>query len=398
MTIPVGDAVALTRQLVRIDSRNPRLAADGPGEGACAAALAEVLTAWGFDSVALQTVEGTRANVIARAGPRSVAPLVMNGHLDVVGVDQMVHAPFDPALRDGRLYGRGACDMKAGVAAMCAAVARAAQADRLAREVWIAAVADEEWQSAGTAALLGAWRSGAAGVPCPAVWPVAAVVTEPTSLAICPAHKGFEWFRVTFVGRAAHGSRHDIGVDAIRQAGLLLAVLHELESDVLPRRTHPLLGRPSLHAAEIAGGSGLSTYPDRCVLTIERRTLPGESPADVLAELESCVQRVCALDPTVRATIERIGGQLPSDVDVQSPVVQSLSNALRASDQPIAVAGMTAWTDAALFNEAGIPAVCFGPGDIGLAHAAEEWVPIAEIEQATLVLEQLVATHVPPAS
>jgi acetylornithine deacetylase len=391
MTIPSGDALALTQQLVRTDSRNPSLAPDGPGEGACALALAEVLREWGMD-VFVQPVEGSRANVIARAGPQGVAPLVFNGHLDVVGVDQMTHAPFDATVVDGRLFGRGACDMKGGVAAMCAAVARAAARGTLAREIWITAVADEEWQSMGTARLLEGWRARTEGMLCPDVWPVAAIVTEPTSLSICPAHKGFEWFRVTFDGRAAHGSRHDIGVDAIRHAGLVLAGLDALETGALHRVTHPLLGRASLHAAEITGGSGLSTYPDRCVLTIERRTLPGESPTAVLEELRDCVQRVAAAAPTMRATIERIGGQLPSDVSVDAPVVHALASAIRACGLPVDVTGMTAWTDAALFNAAGIPAICFGPGDIGLAHAAEEWVPVAEIEQATAVLEQLVST------
>ncbi|MCU0648183.1 MAG: ArgE/DapE family deacylase [Gemmatimonadaceae bacterium] len=387
-TPPLGDAVALTRLLVAIDSRNPSLVPGAPGEGAVAHALRDVLDAWGIPAV-LHTVSDGRANVVARVGPRGVAPLVFNGHLDVVGIDGMTHAPFAPVERGGRLYGRGSCDMKSGVAAMCAAIARAQAAGTLTREVWLTAVVDEEWQSEGTARLLADWRAGVSAIPTPTTWPVAAIVTEPTSLAICPAHRGFEWIRIEVEGRAAHGSRYELGVDAIVHAGLLLAALDRLEHDVLPARTHPLLGRASVHASQIGGGTGLSTYPDRCTLWIERRTLPGETRDAVLREFQALVDGVVALRPEVRATVHHGGGQPPSDVAPDAPVVQWLTHALRGHGVATSIAGMTAWTDAALFNDAGIPAICFGPGDIALAHAAEEWVPVDEITQASAVLQRL---------
>ncbi len=389
--IPVGDAIALTHALVAIDSRNPSLVAGAPGERECAERLVEVLRSWQVDAW-LQPVEGRRANVVARAGPVGVAPLVFNGHLDVVGTEAMTHPPFVPVERDGRLYGRGSCDMKGGVAAMCAAVARAVQRGSLAREVWITAVVDEEWMSSGTAALLAAWQRPEAGMSTPTRWPVGAIITEPTALAICPAHKGFEWLRIELTGRAAHGSRHDLGVDAIVHAGLVLASLEQLEREELPRRTHPLLGRASVHAAEIQGGTGLSTYPDRCVLTIERRTLPGETAREVRDELQGRLDRIASVRPTFRADVTSLGGQPPSDVDVSAPIVRALAAALDSEHHPIAIAGMSAWTDAALFNAAGIPAICFGPGDIALAHAATEWVPTDDIERATRTLERLLTS------
>jgi acetylornithine deacetylase len=389
--IAVGDAAALTAHLVEVDSRNPSLVPGAPGEAACAEALRDVLGLWGLPAVCQGLGEG-RANVVARVGPRGVAPIVFNGHLDVVSVEGMTHSPFVPTVREGRLYGRGSCDMKAGVAAMCAAVARAQAAGTLAREVWITAVADEEWQSAGTAALLSHWREHDASstVPQPTVWPLEAIVTEPTSLAICPAHRGFEWIRLEVEGRAAHGSRYELGVDAIVHAGLLLAALDRLEREVLPMRTHPLLGRASVHASQIAGGTGLSTYPDRCTLLIERRTLPGEGREAVVREFRALVDAVVAERPEVRATVHEAGGQPPSDVSPSAPVVRALAEALSACGLPSPIAGMSAWTDAALFNAAGIPAICFGPGDIALAHAAEEWVPLDDIARATDVLQRLI--------
>lgn len=374
--IAAGDARALTRALVRIDSRNPGLVPGGPGEGAAARLLAEVLAGWGFRVELADTAPG-RPNVIARIGDPAGGTLMFNGHLDVVGTEGMIHAPFDADERDGRLYGRGSADMKGGIAAMCAAAALAARRG-LACEVLIAAVTDEEWGSLGTTALV------ASGVRADA-----AIVTEPTKLAIMPAHRGFTWAEVTVHGRAAHGSRWDIGIDAIRYAGLVLAELDRIDAVVLPTREHPLLGRGSLHASTIAGGIGMSTYPDRCTLRVERRTIPGESDASFRAELEAACARVREAKPDFRADVTITLGQPPSDVPVDAPVVRALAAALAGEGMSPVVEGMSAWTDAAILNEAGIPAICFGPGDISLAHAAEEWVPLDEIDRATAVLTRL---------
>ena len=374
-----GDAVALARALVRVDSRNPSLVPGAPGERAAALLLREVLDGWGFRTELVEAAPG-RPNVVARIGVGSGPTLMLNGHLDVVGTEGMTHAPFDPAVRDGRLYGRGATDMKGGVAAMCAAAWRAAQRGALGGEVVVAAVVDEEWASVGTSDLV------ARGVRADA-----AVVTEPTRLALCPAHRGFVWLEVSLQGRAAHGSRYDVGVDAILHAGLLLAELELVERELLPRRTHPLLGRASLHVGTIAGGVGLSTYPDRCVLTIERRTLPGEGDDDALREVHDALERVRARQPALRAHVRAVGAQRPLDVAPDAPVARAVGDALRASGEAVRVEGLSCWTDAALLADAGIPAVCFGPGDIALAHADEEWVAVEEIERATRVLDALCA-------
>jgi acetylornithine deacetylase len=214
-------------------------------------------------------------------------------------------------------------------------------------------------------------------------------VTEPTRLAIMPAHRGFVWIEVEVSGRAAHGSRWDIGVDAIRHAGLLLAELDRFDGEVLPARTHPLLGRGSLHASLIEGGTGMSTYPDRCVLKLERRTIPGEHARDAVEEVQGACDAVRARRPSFVADVRLLVTQGPSDVAVDAPLVRELDAALRASGEGVRVEGMSAWTDAALLNEAGVPAVCFGPGDISLAHAAEEYIPLEEIDRAVTVLTGL---------
>jgi len=376
-----ADAVALTRELVRIDSRNPSLVSGAPGEAHVARVLAEILGDWGFRVEVLDAAPG-RPNVVARVGQPGARSLMFNGHLDVVGIDGMTHPAWggESARESGRIYGRGSSDMKAGVAAMCAAAARAADS-ALEGEIVVTAVADEEYESIGTRSLL---ERG--------VRADAAIVTEPTRLAIMPAHLGFVWIDITTHGRAAHGSRWDLGIDAIRHAGLVLAELDRIDSDELPKRSHSLLGRPSVHASLIDGGTGMSTYPDRCTIRIERRTIPGETPENVRRELVDACARVASHRPSVRADVAITFSQLPSDVAVDAPIVRALGDAIRDRGENVRVEGMTAWTDAALLNAAGIPAICFGPGDIGLAHAAEEYVMIDEIERATDILAQL-AVH-----
>jgi acetylornithine deacetylase len=309
---------------------------------------------------------------------------MLNGHLDVVGVDGMAHPPFDADLRGDLLYGRGSADMKGGIAAMCAAaILGASNSSR--RRIIVAAVVDEEYDSLGMRALL------AAGVRADA-----AIVTEPTRLAICPAHRGFAWIDVELTGRAAHGSRYDIGVDAITHAGLLLAELDRLERTRDAGPTHPLLGRGSLHASKIQGGVGMSTYPESCTVAIERRTLPGESTELAVSEITTACERLHAADPRFSARVKLTTAQLPSDVAISAPIVERLRSALEREHVPVRIEGLSAWTDAALLNEAGIPAICFGPGDIALAHAAEEFVPVTEILSATKVLTAVVSDWMRP--
>lgn len=373
------DPVELTRTLVRVDSRNPSLAATGPGESACARVLRDVLAGWGFRTELIETTPG-RTSVVARIGGGPGRTIMLNGHLDTVQVDGMTHDPLGAELRDGRIWGRGACDMKGGVAAMCAAAARANAAGQLGAEVIVTAVADEEWSS------IGARDVVAHGIRASAV-----VVTEPTQLTVARAHRGFVWVTITFRGRAAHGSRYDIGIDAIRHAGFLLTELEHLERRELEHITHPLLGHASLHAGLISGGTAMTAYPDACVLRIERRTLPGETPQQVMAQFDAACAAVKATHPSFDATVTMDVYRPPSDVPEDAPIVQALVEATARADTRAPVTGVSYWADAAVFNEAGMPAVCYGPGDIALAHGAVEWIPVSEIERATAVLTGFVS-------
>ena len=368
----------LTKALVAIDSRNPSLVPNGPGEREAAQFLANVLEEWGF-AVTLTEVEPGRANVLARIGPRGVAPLVLNGHLDVVGTDNMTHAPFVADVRDGNLYARGSTDMKGGIAAMCVAAARAAASGALAREVIIAAVCDEEFASIGTKALLadGLQATGA-------------IITEPTRLAVVPAHKGFAWLTVTVHGHAAHGSRYDVGIDANRLAARLLSALDTFERTVLTTRTHPLLGRASVHAPIVQGGTGWSTYAEQCTVQLERRTLPGESAEQVHAEIQSLIDLLHDADAQFVAACELGGAQPPLATPASHELVTTLVRACQSQGLPGTIDGLSCWTDAALFAQAGIPAVCFGPGDIARAHSATVWVEVEQLERAADVLERVI--------
>lgn len=367
-----GDALALARLLVAIPSVNPRIEPTGSGEAQIAARSAELLEGWGF-RVSLSEPEPGRPNVVAHKGhgPRS---LMFNGHLDTVGVEGMTIDPFGAEVRGGRLWGRGACDMKGGVAALLSAAEALARSD-LPNELIIALTSDEEHASTGMAALT------EAGVQADA-----AVVCEPTELAVMPAHKGFVWVEAGFRGRAAHGSRPEHGVDAILHAAEFLVAMAEYEDGLGERAPHPLLGWGSIHAGTISGGAAPSVYPERCDVVVERRTLPHETPETVMHELAAVVAGLgeeARAGAALRMTLARPG----TEVLAASPLVRGLREAVAATGREPTIEGMTAWVDAAFLNESGTPAVCFGPGSIAQAHSVDEWIVVEEIEACARILE-----------
>lgn len=371
-----GDAVALTRALVSTPSVNPVLEAGAAGEAAIAELTAGWLETWGFEVEVVEVAEG-RFNTIGRRGNSHGPCLILNGHLDTVGVDGMTVDPFAAELRDGRLWGRGSCDMKGGVASLLAAAAVTAD-DALEGRLIVALTGDEEHASLGMAHLV---DSG--------IHADAAIVCEPTNLAVMPAHKGFVWVEADFKGRAAHGSRPEVGVDAILHAGRFLAALDGLQSELNGRPAHPLLGHGTLHAGTIEGGVAPSVYPEQCTVVLERRTLPGESGEAVTAEFSRVLERtlgdgggVAGLRASVSQGLTRPGTEVP----VESALVTGLLSACGAAGVPEVVEGMTAWVDAAFLNEAGTPAVCFGPGSIAQAHSVDEWIDPTEVEDCARVL------------
>lgn len=355
--------IALLKDLVAIDSVNPSLVPGGAGEGAIAERIAAELRASGLDVQVAEAAPG-RPNVFGvidsgRAGPS----LMLCGHSDTVGVEGMT-APFDPVVRDGKLFGRGAQDMKGGVASILAAARRLAQSPAgLKGRVIVAIVADEEYASVGADAAVADWKADAA------------VVAEPTDLAIGIGHKGFEWVEVETQGVAAHGSRPDDGVDAILMMGRVLGEMDALEQGFVAGAAHPLLGRPSLHASLIGGGRELSTYPDRCALSIERRTVTGEAPQSLLREIEAALGRLRATDPRFRASARLTFARSPYLTPEGHPLPRLLRESL---GRPTTVGAMSFWTDAAILGEAGMASVVFGPGGAGL-HGLEEYVRLDEV-------------------
>lgn len=371
-----GDPLALARLLVSIPSVNPTLAPGGSGEGEIAEVTADLLRGWGFETNTHEVAPG-RWNVVGRLAGEGPT-LLFNGHLDTVGVEGMTVDPFAAEVRDGRLVGRGSCDMKGGVAALMSASARLASAGPRPSLI-VALTADEEHASVGMAALVQGRR--------PDELADMAVVCEPTSLRVMPAHKGFVWLRALFRGRAAHGSRPDIGVDAVRHAGLYLAALDQYADELGARAAHPLLGHGSFHAGTIRGGTAESVYPDACELTLERRTMPGEEASDVVDDFQRVLDQVSTRHPSIEASLEMTLDRPGTEVSTESPLVRGLLDAASAEGVESRVEGMTAWVDAAFLNEAGVPAVCFGPGSIEQAHTADEWLDVNELRSCADVLE-----------
>lgn len=360
--------------LVHINSINPSLVRGGSGEGEIAAYLAEALRRLRLE-VASHEPEAGRVSVVGRlAGSGGGRSLMLNGHIDTVGVEGMV-APFSAEIRQGQMYGRGAYDMKGSVAAGLAALKALIEAGvSLRGDVLLAAVADEEYASLGTADLIERY-------------PVdGAIVTEPTGLELCLAHKGFIWLEVETIGRAAHGSRFDEGIDANIRMGRFLAELDQLEQSLRAQTGHPLVGPPSLHAALIQGGSELSAYAARCRLQIERRTIPGETEAQALAELQALIDKLAAADPTFKATLKSFFVREPFEVSAEAALVQAVEWAARQIlGRPPARTGVTFWTDAALLAAAGVETVMIGPSGAG-AHADEEWVDLRSLGELAHIL------------
>ena len=357
--------ISLLRDLVAIDSVNPSLVPGAAGEAGIGDAIAAHMRSLGLD-VHVREVAPGRPNVVGVLDGGEPGPsLMFCGHIDTVGVEGMA-APFDPAIRDGRLYGRGSQDMKGGVAAMIDA-ARLARARGFRRgRLIIAAVADEEYASLGADHLVTEWKADAA------------VVTEPTDLQIAIGHKGFAWFEVETRGRAAHGSRPRDGRDAILRMGRVLHRLEQLERQLQARPPHPVMGTASLHASIIDGGRELSSYPDACTLQMERRTITGESASSALHEIEALLSGLREQDAEFEGAVRLMFGRPPYELPQGHELPQALARAAAASGVRAGTVGMSFWTDAAVLAGAGIPSVLFGPGGAGL-HSAEEYVLVDDV-------------------
>jgi acetylornithine deacetylase len=358
----------LLEELIRIPSVNPTLAPDeSEGEIAIAEFAHDWLTGRGV-SAWLEEVAPGRPNVAAEVGDGDGPTLVLCAHIDTVSAVGMSIPPFEPRLEGRRLFGRGSYDMKGGVAAAMAAAAALAESD-LRGKLMLALVVDEEHQSIGADDFAARHDADAC------------IVTEPTEGRLILTHKGFVWSELVTHGQAAHGSRWDLGVSAIGKMGRIISTLESYDSETLRGRTHPRLGPASLHCSMIEGGAGISTYAPECRLNVERRTLPGESAEDVESELRQIVDSAGET-----AEIDCFFQRQPLVCDPGEPIARCL----RAAHETVTgktpeEAGVSYWTDAAVFDAAGIPALLYGPGGEG-AHGAVEWVDLDSVVSCAKVL------------
>ncbi len=349
----------LTAALVAIDSVNPLLVAGVAGEGEIARFVATWCERAGLE-VQLEEAAAGRPNVIATArGSGGGRSLMLNAHLDTVGVAGMAE-PFSGRIDGGRVYGRGACDMKASLAASMLAAVRASRLG-LRGDVVVTAVSDEEVGSVGTEAIVDRHRTDFA------------IVTEPTDERVAIAHRGFVGFEIETEGFAAHGSRPDLGIDAIARMGPVLVRLEELGARLRAGTGHPLLGTGSVHASLVEGGQEFSSYPASCLLTGERRTIPGESVDDVGAEVRALLADVPG---ATRVGISRP----PFEIDQSASFVEVVRRCAGGAE----IVGMPFWADSGLLGAAGIPTVLYGPRGEGL-HADVEWVDVASAKRCVEV-------------
>ena len=367
----------LLQSLIGIPSVNPQLDSGAAGENDIAAFCADWLDARGFTVERLESVPGRPSIVAVLPGTRGGRSLMLNGHLDTVGVTTYGDEPFRARVEAGKVFGRGAFDMKGGLAAILTAAERASTSP-LGGDLVVALVADEEFGSLGTAEVLLKYTADAA------------IVAEPSELELTLAHRGFAWFEAEFTGLAAHGSMPEQGIDAIAGASALLSGIDRLRARLEGMPPHPLLGHGTVRVATISGGMDAATVAPSCTLTLERRTLPGETIEAVEAELRALVAEAADSVPGLEGTLMSLVGRGAFEADPSSPIVATVSRAFSAvTGAAPGVRGEPFWTDAGLIAEAGIPCLVFGV-DGGGAHADEEWVTVESLETLTDVLERTI--------
>ncbi|MEJ2153289.1 MAG: M20/M25/M40 family metallo-hydrolase [Gemmatimonadota bacterium] len=364
--------------LVRCDSVNPAFTGSdgqpGRGERPIADLVAKIFSDLSLDVQLHESVDGRSSVIGVLKGTGDGPSLMLNGHLDTVGPGKM-EQPFEPHIENGRLYGRGAYDMKGALAACIGCVAALVQSgQRLRGDLVLAMVADEEDASLGTIDVLDHCSVNGA------------IVTEPTELRLCVAHKGFTWLKITTRGFACHGSDFKRGVDANMRMGRILGRLSELEASLRDRTPHPLVGPPSIHAPLIRGGVGPSVYSPECVLELERRTIPGETEATVMSEIETIVRSPQVGLPEDAAVVESGLSRAPFEAAADSAVAEHLTACFRADNGGSPeVIGVPFWTDAALIAASGADTVVFGPTGDG-AHQDVEWVDLDSVDRCARVL------------
>ena len=360
----------LLRELVALPSVNPAfLPAKDPhaGEHRVAEFLARAAARAGLD-VEFQAVLPKRSNLLARLSPAGGARqrVLLAPHLDTVGGPEVPGELFSPRRKHGRLSGRGACDTKGSVAAMLAALMEVSRSGKrpAQTEIIFAGLVDEESGQAGSRALAtGKLRADLA------------IVGEPTALRVVTAHKGVLWLQLETRGRAAHGARPELGVNAVHAMARIVDVLETTYAAQLRRRKHPLLGHPTINVGSIEGGTQPNIVPARCIIAIDRRTLPLETDVQVLREIREVLRK---RNLSAEITSLQSATCLSLETSSKLPLVESFLRGIRQKG----LVGVDYFSDAGVLAESGIPSVVFGPGDIAQAHTPDEWIEVRQLDQA----------------
>ncbi len=386
------DPVETLEQLVAIPSVNPMgHPVSGPplGEAQLTAHLVEVFQRLGL-AVERQAVAPGRDNVIARldgdAAPAGEGPIILlDAHQDTVPVEGMTIEPFRPLRREGRLYGRGACDVKGGMAAMITALSRLAEERPRGRPTIVAVcTVNEEHGFSGAAAVTQSWHGGQGRI-CPRR-PDAAVVLEPTGLDVVVAHKGVIRWRCNTRGRAAHSATPELGDNAIYKMARAVAAMERYAERVLPRAaSHRLCGPPTLSVGTIHGGIGANVVPDRCSVEIDLRVPVGKGPEAARREVIEYLGQAAGLDFPLEHEPPAMQGNPLSDANNGS-LAGRLSAVVRDLVGDCRQVGVSYATDGGDFSAAGVPTVVFGPGAIAQAHTADEWIALDQLHHAADVL------------
>jgi len=377
------DLTELLSRLVATPSVNPgsRESFEAPfGEGRMAALLEEIVSAWGAETWVREVAPG-RVNFVAKfAGADSSRSLMLEAHADTVGVEGMTVSPFEPAVRDGRMYGRGACDTKGAMAAMLLAIRRVLDEDgALPVDVYFVSTCNEEAGADGARALVDeGFRADAA------------VVGEPTDLSIIHVHKGIVRWRITTHGRAAHSSAPDQGANAISMMAKVVALIDGPVAGALAEKHHALLGEPTVSIGTIQGGTQTNVVPDNCTIQVDRRMLPSEAPDQATGEVRAQLDALAKGEKDFRYTLAETQRYPPFDEDVESPVSKCAAGACEKVLGKATFAAVAWGANAGIFKQAGIPCVILGPGSIRQAHTADEYVDLAEVAKAIGVYAQII--------